>query len=340
MPPRARKDGLPPGLRRRKNAARRWVYHYDHGADPVTGRRRWERIGQVTEAQALAAWADIRGRAAADPQSFATLAGQYLEQARMAERTRADRKYHVRQLVKVFGRLRPDQIKPAHIGRYLDNRASPVAANREIGTMSAIFSFGLRQGYCAANPCTGIRRNPEAPRDRLITDAEYLAVQEMAEPHIALAMDLAYMTGMRLGNLLRVRNLDVTADVLRYEVRKRKSGEAIKRIEVAMSADLRACVAALRALYAPLMPETLIATTRGRPYSESGFKSAWQRLQRRYAAMGGQRFTFHDIRAKRATDAKDDETAQRVLGHSTIKQTQAYRRSRAVVPVDAGRKIR
>jgi len=53
----------------------------------------------------------------------------------------------------------------------------------------------------------------------------------------------------------------------------------------------------------------------------------WQRLQRRAVRDGilEQRFTFHDLRAKHATD-KDEEhlNAQLALGHATPEMTKAY----------------
>ena len=68
----------------------------------------------------------------------------------------------------------------------------------------------------------------------------------------------------------------------------------------------------------------LIVQREGMPYSSGGFKSAWQRLQR-YALKTGvivERFHFHDIRAKHATDADEiGINAQLALGHVDVETT-------------------
>ncbi|MFN2330132.1 MAG: hypothetical protein ABR612_14585, partial [Chromatocurvus sp.] len=70
---------------------------------------------------------------------------------------------------------------------------------------------------------------------------------------------------------------------------------------------------------------------RGRkPLSESGFKAGWGRMMRAAVAAGvltkDERFHFHDIRAKHASDREDD-LAQLALGHTTPRMTAGYMRN-------------
>jgi len=48
----------------------------------------------------------------------------------------------------------------------------------------------------------------------------------------------------------------------------------------------------------------------------------WNRVQLKWAESGGQRFTFHDIRAKALTDAKS------LAGHATSSMTDHYIKQR------------
>jgi integrase len=67
-----------------------------------------------------------------------------------------------------------------------------------------------------------------------------------------------------------------------------------------------------------------------RPLTESGFKSCWGRMMRAAVAdetiTKEQRFHFHDIRAKHASD-RDDDLAQLALGHTTPGMTKVYVRN-------------
>jgi hypothetical protein len=85
---------------------------------------------------------------------------------------------------------------------------------------------------------------------------------------------------------------------------------------------------------------TLICNEDGEPYTESGFRSNWHRLMT--AAVGGvkrkdgswitepvitESFTFHDQRAKSASDEEEFEEAHDRLAHDDPRTTQKiYRR--------------
>ncbi len=74
---------------------------------------------------------------------------------------------------------------------------------------------------------------------------------------------------------------------------------------------------------------------RGKPYTANGFETQWQRAMGRATKPGKkdeppllvERFTFHDLRAKSASDAESDQVAADRLGHGDVKITrETYRR--------------
>jgi len=72
----------------------------------------------------------------------------------------------------------------------------------------------------------------------------------------------------------------------------------------------------------------LLTNTRGQQITETSFNSAWRRI--RYRA-GIDDVTFHDIRAKSLTDAKEIgglEYAQALGGHSRQGMTEQYIKKR------------
>jgi len=63
---------------------------------------------------------------------------------------------------------------------------------------------------------------------------------------------------------------------------------------------------------------TVLSRRDGKPYSADGFSAMWQRLMTKVVIAGVERFTFHDLRAKCATDARAAGLdSQALLGRST-----------------------
>lgn len=320
---RSKDFDLPPHMRRKGNA-----YYYDHG--PKDGHRYWQPLG-TDFAEAKRRWGQIEAEQPVDGTVQGMLA-YYRSHGlpNCALRTQQDRKAHIKRLEGVFGRIHVDSLRPQDVARYLRHHAHPVAANREIGTLSAAYSYAIDIGLAESNPCREVRRNRETKRDRYITDREFLTVRALARPVIAISMDLAYLTGMRMGDLLTLRWDHLEDEGIR--VRQGKTG-AKQYIE--WTDDLRAVIEEFRELRKTARATHVISTRTGQPYSVSGFGTMFRRVMDKAQADAGiARFTFHDIRAKTGSDAHDAGLdSQKLLGHATEAQHQTYLRSRAPVRV-------
>ena len=95
---------------------------------------------------------------------------------------------------------------------YLDARKSKIRANRELAMLSHMFRKAIRWGVAEKNPCLGIERHPEKPRDRLIEDWEYLAFKSIVKPWMAAYMDLKLLTGLRQGDIISLRMDQIQED--------------------------------------------------------------------------------------------------------------------------------
>ncbi len=62
------------------------------------------------------------------------------------------------------------------------------------------------------NPCQGIRKNKEAPRDYYANASVWDAVYAVAEQELKEAMDLGYLTGQRPADVLIMRSDDTESD--------------------------------------------------------------------------------------------------------------------------------
>lgn len=94
-----------------------------------------------------------------------------------APRTQKDNLMELKQLRKVFDDAPIDALTPAMIAQYRDARKAKVRANREIATLSHVFNMAREWGLTASqNPCQGVRKNKETPRDYYANDVVWAAV--------------------------------------------------------------------------------------------------------------------------------------------------------------------
>lgn len=302
----------------------RKAYYYDHGI--VDGKRYREPLGSDYR-KALKRWAEIES-GSPEEGTIGAVIDDYRTHAlpKLAERTQEDRRAHLLRLDAIFGRMAIEDMEPHHVARYLRRHSHPVMANREIGTLSAALSWGVEQGMLRENVTRQVKRNPEKPRERRVTDAEYEKVLKMAPPVIACAMELAYCTGMRRGDLLALSWAQVGTDGIR--VRAEKTGDTML---LEWTPRLRRVTEQAKGLRRAqgVRGMNVLCRRDGQPYSADGFSAMWQRLMKKAVAAGVRRFTFHDLRAKCATDAREmGLDSQALLGHRTESQHLAYLRSR------------
>ncbi len=212
-----------------------------------------------------------------------------------------------------------------HVAQYLDSHDHKVSANREIALLSSIFSHAMRWGWCDHNPGKGVHRHSEKPRKRYLKDWELERLCEVSSDQFRYIIDLAYLTAMRKGDLLRISLSDVREGGL--YVQQVKTG---KRQVFDMDPELRALLRKIRNLRRRVSSMSLFCTRTGQPYSVSGFDSIWRRLVQR---SGLKDVHFHDIRAKALTDAKRDgglDYAQALAGHESRNTTEGYVKARDV----------
>lgn len=202
--------------------------YFKHGAYYyVTLEKKWIHLGR-TEETALAEYSRI----ASAPDALSTMSRVFtkymLEVIPLkAERTQADNLKELANLRAVFGEMRPTDIKPRHISQYLSVRTAKVRGNREVALLSHIFKKALNWGVVEVNPCHGIERNEEAPRDRLVTDQELTTFKTHCPTWLQQYLDLKYLTGLRQGDLLRLTKSSVTERGLELQIRK--SGRGVRR---------------------------------------------------------------------------------------------------------------
>lgn len=334
---------LPPGVYRRKRTrkiGKEWVgyYYRDHtgkeiplGTDLVKAKMKWAEL----EAKRL-------------PAELTTMKGIFDEYERKiiptkAPRTQKDNIYELKQLREIFDEAPIDEITPSMIAQYRDTRSAKTRANREIALLSHVFNTAREWGVTTKeNPCLGVRKNKEKPRDYYANEIVWKAVYEQAPQELREAMDLAYLSGQRPADVLAMRKDFREGVYLRIA-----QGKTGKKLRILLEVDgLQNALGNLldqieRRNSHHLSPFYIV--------NEDGKRMSWGMLRNRWAdareaarakavaerkadlAKQIAQFQFRDIRPKAASEISDLGDASTLLGHSKAEMTErVYRRVGAI----------
>lgn len=308
-------------LRRSNRHLPRGVYLH-HGAYWLVRAGKWSKLGRDF-GSAMAEYGRLQAAGAAVV-TVSDLIARYSAEvlARRTPITARNRRGELAKIAEWVGHLEPRDVRSADVWDYWRARGEGPAARHEIRALSALLTYARRIGALdGPNPAYGLRLPLEAPRERYVTDEEYLAVRALAAPMVRHAMDLALLCGLDRATVLALERRNITDAGIEFQRGKTKG---LQRI--GWSDDLREVVEeVLRE--EPRLRHALICRRDGRRYTPDGFSTLWQRAMAAYAEGGGTRFTFHDIRAKSASDAGSDQEAADRLNHSDPSITRrVYRR--------------
>jgi hypothetical protein len=194
---------LPPRMRKRVRHAKAY-YYYDAGGKP----RREIPLGSdyVTAVQR---WAELE------------MEGRERVVQLVTFRVAAER-YCLKILPRKAARTQRDNlVELAKLYEFFDAPPAPLDELTR-ALFSHIWNFAREEGLTEKpNPCAGVHGYREAGRDIYIEDEVYTAIYKAACRPIQDAMDLAYLTGQRPADTLRISQAHVRGDVL--EIRPGKT---------------------------------------------------------------------------------------------------------------------
>ena len=226
--------------------------------------------------------------------------------------------YSMANLCRVFGNMAPKDIKPSHVYKFhtLRSKTSKASADREKALLSSVMNKVMMEGIIDTNPCYGVKKNPSKPRDRYVTDREFEIVREHAPPILQAAMDIAILTGLRMGDILKLTTDDLKEKGIYCKTSKTTRALIFLWSPALIKAIEHAKKASSDSFY-------IISNKHGQRYTASGFKSLWQRTIKKVCQLESiERFQFRDLRTKAGCDTEGNAT--RLLGHSSDKITKRH----------------
>lgn len=301
------------------------VYH-KHGAYWLVKNGKWTRLADSLSA-ALAEY----GRRMESPKGSM---GELIERAfdamkhRLSPATVDAYTIAAKKLKDILLEFTPDQVRPKHMADIKNSfAATPNMGNRVVSFARLVFDYALEQQMVEMNPAVGIKRHKERKRDRLVSLEDFNAIRAKADARLQIIMDLLYLTGQRVDDVLRIKRADLKEDGILFVQQKTKA-----RLVVRWTPELRDAVARAGDLCGNVRAFTLLHNRRGRA---PDYKTTWDQWRDACAAAGIEDTTLRDIRAMSLTAAKregKDPTA--LAGHATQEMTVRYLRDREIPVVD------
>ncbi|MEX3929784.1 tyrosine-type recombinase/integrase [Paraburkholderia sp. BR10936] len=255
-----------------------------------------------------------------------------------------------------IGRLRVNEIKHSDIARFLDDNfgEQPYSSNAYKSLLSNVFKWAVRRGMRETNPTRELEEAKEPPRTRYINDEELKWILQEASPMTACLVQLAAITGQRIGDLLTLEWSAVSdqsvllpefedvgemgsVGLVFYPSKTRKTTG--RKVPVRLTEQLRDVL--LKAKAIPTHPSKyVIRKDDGERYSYEGARSAFKRalvraeraylkdcIARKKAPREGifEGIHFHDLKRRSLTDADIQNLNAQALGnHASDKTTKKH----------------
>ncbi len=326
--------GLPQHLRK---DGRGYFLDYDVVEGGIEKRKR-VRLGKVPLASAKKILADHmreivekRFLSVEGKTTFNEAADSFLAYSKARRKTFKNDAQIVERLKAFFGDKTLESLTPDIVEAFLTQRREagncrlkdhPLAGttlNRDIGTLKSIINRAILNGLIEKDPIRGVRKFKEIPRDRVLEPDEYQRLLDHCKPYLKAIVQLAYLTGMRRGEILGLRweQVDLQNKVIILEAADTKTRE--KR-EIPLSN-------ALVELFQRI-PKTLgssyVFTRKGQRLKE--VKDDFLKACRQAGIVD---FRFHDLRHCAVTNlrkAGSDSVTMSISGHKTYAMFKRYNR--------------
>jgi integrase len=315
------------GVYQRKDRPGWWISWTD-----AQGRRRYRKTDaqNITQAKQIRAaellrveQARILGHTPPGQDTFEEVAARYLkhQKARISPRAYVREDGILRMYLARFNSLRLAAIQKTDIQRYVTDRAvetSAYSVRRELAVLKHIFNLAVEWEIIPVSPAARIKA-PKLPagRVRYLQPTELKALLEACPDGLRQIVALAVSTGMRRGEVLGLRYLDVDLSNRRIMLPQTKNGDS--RIVYLNN---------MAAMVLNSLPPTDKTEPGDKIFADWTPNQVTMAFARIYVRLKIQNFRYHDLRHTAASwmrmSGADIHTVASLLGHKTLSMAQRY----------------
>jgi integrase len=160
--------------------------------------------------------------------------------------------------------------------------------------LSRILTYGVEEGRLLTNLCGGIPNLYDADRSEIIWTPEDIdQVCAVASVEVAHAVRLASLTGLRLGDLLRLSWGHIGPREIVIPTGKSRRRRAAR---VPVTKDIRTLLSTI-----PKRATCVLTNSRKKAWTPDGFGSSWWKAKQD-SGLGERDLHFHDLRGTAATN--------------------------------------
>lgn len=163
----------------------------------------------------------------------------------------------------------------------------PRTADKAVVMLSTLLGHGMENGLLSVNVAAKIKHLHSADKSDLIWEREHIRQFARAPKHLRNALILAGLTGLRLGDLVKLDWENVGAKAIIIERTRKRGGRAV----IPILPETRTLFARLGERKGPVLKNS-----RGQGWTESGLGSVFQKTKPE-----GFPRTIHDLRGTFAT---------------------------------------
>lgn len=326
--------------------------HQKHGAYYYVAQNKWTRLSRVADGTPALyrALAELHAQDVPDG-TMAMLIARWLKDvsSNRSRKTQANDAYMCREIGTAFEEFRADEVTPPVVAEFLKRfKDRPRTHNGYRAQIRELMRFAIELGWRdpGTNPVDSLRTITIPPRNRYITDSELRRIKvaamygddgqpTRAGPMLCALVDMAYLTGQRISDLLKMEWSELGQTGILFQPSKVANVTAPK-ILIEWTPKLQDVVRRLKGFKKRHL-RFVFVTQDGQPYTYSGASTAWKRAVKRAGILD---VHFHDLRAKAMTDKEEREgmrAARTMGGHSTEAQTATYVRQKKAQKTTATR---
>lgn len=228
--------------------------------------------------------------------------------------TRKDYEGAWKQIQERLGSMHISTIDAPTVARYvhIERASTPRRANIEKALLSNLFKHGILLGVCQHNPAPDVEPHKsnvrtEAPQEEMLKAfLKWVDKQTPQRAIIGMMAEFASLVGARRTEFLDLTwfQVDRSEGIIRLKRAKQRGDREVIDV-IHISPALEKLLDRLQALNAERKCQYVFPTEDDSKYSDSGFKTLWQRIkvaaEEEKVLPSRRAFTFHDLRAFYAT---------------------------------------